>query len=489
MGYLPGFDNDVFISYTHKDNYGPGAQPDTGWVTRFHLDLQQRLSELLGVDARIWRDKKLRGSDDFSAEIFAQLKGSAVFIPILSPGYLRSSWCQNELEEFQKAALQSGGFEIGKVVRAVKVVKPPLAQGQHRNILSRCLGYEFFVQQPDSIYFDALGSDGKDYEQGLSRLAQDIAHILRTIESAPPAKTSRATVYLAESSSDLKVERQRVLDELLAQGYRALPEAPLPEHVSDIRHVVEAALQQSALAIHLTGPRYGKRPEGTDESIVALQYELARRGGLRRVVWVATKPEDTEAPQAAFLEALRTGLDQHVDLLEHKTIEDLKDVILARLAPRAPEAVPLVEGDDLCRIYLICDQEDNPLDSPTRPALALRDFLFDAGFEVKLPVAGKTAAKSRQKDNRRKLEECDAVVLSWGLARQTWVEEQLSELKKALGWRRARPFSAKAIYVTAPEADEKRIYRTREARVIAQFGHFAPEPIAPFLEDLRRPRG
>ena len=209
---------------------------------------------------------------------------------------------------------------MGKVVRAVKVVKTPLAQGQHRNILSRCLGYEFFVQQPDSSHFDVLDPDGKDYEQRLSRLAQDIAHILRTIESAPAAKTSKATVYLAESSSDLKDERRRVLDELVAQGYRVLPEAPLPEHVSDIRREVEAALRQSALAIHLTGPRYGKRPEGTDESIVALQYELARRGGLQRVVWVATKPEETEAPQAAFLEALRAGLDQRVDLLEHKTM-------------------------------------------------------------------------------------------------------------------------------------------------------------------------
>ena len=80
------------------------------------------------------------------------------------------------------------------------------------------------------------------------------------------------------------------------------------------------------------------------------------------------------------------------------------------------------------------------------------------------------------------------MVLYWGLAPQTWVEEQLSEPKKALGWRRARPFSARAIYVTTPEADEKRIYRTHEATVIAQFGPFAPEPIAPFLEDLRRAR-
>lgn len=26
MAYLPGFDNDIFISYTHKDNHGPGAR-------------------------------------------------------------------------------------------------------------------------------------------------------------------------------------------------------------------------------------------------------------------------------------------------------------------------------------------------------------------------------------------------------------------------------------------------------------------------------
>jgi hypothetical protein len=487
MAYLPGFDNDVFISYTHKDNLGPGAVPDAGWVTRFHLDLRQRLTELLGVPACIWRDKKLRGSDDFSEEIFAQLKGSAVFIPVLSPGYLRSTWCQNELEEFQKAALQSGGFEIGKVLRAVRVVKTPLAEGQHRDIFSRCLGYEFFVP-PDSSYFDALDPDGKDYEQRLSRLAQDITHILKTIESAPAAKTTKATVYLVESSSDLKDERRRVLDELVAQGYRVLPEAPLPEHVSDIRPEVEAALRQSALAIHFTGPRYGQTPRGhgrIDRGApvrtgppgrppaggVGRDQARRNRGAAGRVSrGAACGPRPECGPLGAQ---------------DHRGPQG-RDPGPAR-APRAG-AGPLAKGDDLCRIYLICDQEDNPLDYPTRPALALRDFLFDAGFEVKLPVARKTAARSRQKDNRRKLEECDAAVLYWGLAPQTWVEEQLSELRKALGWRRARRFSAKAIYVTTPEADEKRIYKTREARVIAQFGPFAPEPITPLLEDLGRAR-
>jgi hypothetical protein len=42
MAYLPGFVNDVFISYTHKDNIGPEGEPGAGWVSRFHLDLQRR---------------------------------------------------------------------------------------------------------------------------------------------------------------------------------------------------------------------------------------------------------------------------------------------------------------------------------------------------------------------------------------------------------------------------------------------------------------
>ena len=112
MAYLPGFNNDVFISYTHKDNLSPAGEPGTGWVSRFHRDLQRRLTELLGVTADVWRDQKLRGSDAFDMEILTQLRRSAVLISIVSPGYWRSTYCQNEIEEFQKAALHTGGLDV-----------------------------------------------------------------------------------------------------------------------------------------------------------------------------------------------------------------------------------------------------------------------------------------------------------------------------------------------------------------------------------------
>jgi TIR domain/Domain of unknown function (DUF4062) len=490
MAYLPGFVNDVFISYTHKDNIGPEGEPGAGWVSRFHLDLQRRLTELLGVPAGVWRDKKLRGSDDFDEEIFAQLRRSAVLVPIVSPGYLRSTYCQNELEEFQKAALQTGGLHIGNFVRAVKAVKTPLDQDRHREVLGQSLGHEFYSREPDSNYFNAFRSGTDAYENRLDRLAQDIAEALKTMAAeGATKKKSKATVYLAETSSDLKSERQRLLDELLAQGYRVLPDEPLPEYAAEIRRTVQDALKASSLAVHLAGPRYGKRPEGTELSIVALQYEIAQQHGLPRVFWIAKRPEEVEPPQADFLKVLRENVQSGLDLLENKTLEDLKDVILERLEPRQPDQAPKTTDNGLVRIYLICDQEDHPLDQETdeqNRALVLRDYLFDAGFEVKLPVSLKTAAASRQKDNREKLKQCDAVLLYWGRAPQVWLEERLVELNKALGWRRSKPFASKAIYVTIPDDKVKRIYRTREARVIAQFDTFSPEPLAPFLVDLRR---
>lgn len=489
MTYLPGFENDVFISYTHKDNKY-SSEGDNGWVSHFHRVLQMRLTELLGMEAKIWRDMKLSGADNFNDEIFAQLRNSAVFIPIVSPGYISSSYCQHELEEFQNAAKTKGGIQVGTLLRAIKIVKTPLQGNKHRDILlASSLGYEFYAQDPDTAFFDEFEPGTGNFNRLLNRLAQDIKRVLEAMKSPSPHK---GTVYLAETSADLKADRQKLVDELQAQGYQVLPDGPLPEHAADIRQCVQADLEVSKMAIQLAGPRYGKRPEGTDHSIVALQYEIIQNSGIPCVFWIAKRMEAIEPLQIEFLQSLREHVTQGMDLLENKTLEDLKDVITARLDPHR-QSKPMAKSIDngLMRIYLICDQVDHPLDQNTAEqnwALALRDYLFEAGFEVKWPVSLNTAAASRQKDNKEKLKQCDAVLLYWGRTSQAWLDERMTELNKALGWRRAKPFAAKAVYVTVPEDNAKRLFKTHEAQVITQFGPFSPEPLMQFLTDLRGKR-
>ena len=62
MGYVPGYQHDIFISYAHGD--------DRSWINRLVDRLEPALKQRLGVKAELWLDDDaLRRSRDFSKEI------------------------------------------------------------------------------------------------------------------------------------------------------------------------------------------------------------------------------------------------------------------------------------------------------------------------------------------------------------------------------------------------------------------------------------
>src|SRR5712691_5852435 len=93
LGYLPDFDEDVFISYAHNDD-DVYAQEPWGWVTRLHQDLEQRVRNYLGSDIRFWRDCEIRNNEDFTSKIFRRLARTATLLSVLSPSFLQREWCR-----------------------------------------------------------------------------------------------------------------------------------------------------------------------------------------------------------------------------------------------------------------------------------------------------------------------------------------------------------------------------------------------------------
>src|SRR5262245_29381573 len=106
MAYTP-FTSDLLISYGHLDNEADGD--DQQWVDRFHRDLQKRLNQYLGDKADIWRDCRLQGNDAFPKEIDDRLGNVAAMVSILSPRYLKSDWCQHELQRFIDTSRRHAG--------------------------------------------------------------------------------------------------------------------------------------------------------------------------------------------------------------------------------------------------------------------------------------------------------------------------------------------------------------------------------------------
>ena len=110
--------------------------------------------------------------------------------------------------------------------------------------------------------------------------------------------------------------------------------------------------------------------------------------------------------------------------------------------------------------------------------------LFNLRFEVILPVFEGDDAEILHY-HKENLLLCDAVLIYYGNGSHLWVQSKLTDLRKALGWGRARPITA-AVLIGPPASEAKERFRTHEAEVIKEFGEFSPETLRPFVEAIRQ---
>lgn len=522
-----GFEIDVFVSYAHIDDQVMG-EGQTGWISSFHRALEVRLAQLLGQHPKVWRDPKLQGNDVFGDTLLAEkLPRAALLVSVLSPRYVRSEWCTRELREFLRASEQTGGVRVADKVRVFKVVKTPIPLEEHPAELQTVLGYDFFTVEPDTgrpreLSQSAPPDAQRQYWARLDDLAHDIADLLKRLHSnghgatavaaGQPEPVEKEAVYLAETSFDLRAERDALKREIQGQGFAVLPDRPLPLVGDELAATVREQLGRCRLSIHLIGRGYGVVPDGATESVVALQNELAiERGstggpvaaggapapepaGFTRLVWLPAGLETDDERQRKLIESLRTDvrIQETGDLLE-TSLEDFKTVLVRHLRPPEPAARNEVDAaeagaatgagdaaadDDLRRVYLVCDQRD------LGETGELEDLLFDRGFEVITPVFEGDEAQVRR-DHEESLVACDAVLLYWGHGNDLWLRRKLREIQKSAGFGRKAPFRAKAIYLAPPDDPTKERLRTHEAAVLKGAGGFAPETFEPFFEQMR----
>ncbi len=116
MAFTQGFEYDVFISYSHRDNLAPR------WVSHFHEALHAALKKKLSDDhVAVWRDKELNANSLFNQKIKRMIDSSAIFLVLLSRNYLKSDYCKKELDWFYSDE-KGLGLSIGDESRIFNVL-------------------------------------------------------------------------------------------------------------------------------------------------------------------------------------------------------------------------------------------------------------------------------------------------------------------------------------------------------------------------------
>jgi hypothetical protein len=276
-------------------------------------------------------------------------------------------------------------------------------------------------------------------------------------------------------------------DETLLQTLREdrrLERKPAGIHArTDLEACVRAQLSRCSMSIHLIGRNYGVVPEEWFESLPEVQYRLAaervKECDFTRLVWIPPGLQVQDERQRKFIERLRAdpGLQKGTDLLE-TPLEDLRTLIYTRLKPPALKPVLDLEASHLTQVYFIYDQRDQDAVAP------FKDYLFNQGLEVSTPIFEGDEADIRE-DHEASLQICDAVLIYYGAGNECWLRRKLREIQKIAGYGRTHPMRAVAITLAAPASPQKQVFRTHEAMVIAQFDGFSPEPLGPFLRQVR----
>jgi len=494
------FDCDAFISYSHIDNVGL-VDGSKGWITNLHRALEIRIAQLLGEKPHIWRDPKLAGNDVFEITLVEQLRRVAVLITVVSPRYVKSEWTRRELVEFWKAAEAQGGVRYHDKARIFKVMKTPVPREIDLPELSSLLGYEFYKIDPETGRIHELDeifgeSAQRDFWIKLDDLAHDITVLLEVlrrefqVSAGPVEEAKKECVFLAETTADLKEEREAIRRDLQQHGYTVLPARGLSLVASEMKAAIAEDLSQCRMSIHPIGERYGFIPEGSNISLTEIQNELAiergKQGGFVRLLWIPAGKHIEDERQARLVEELRTEprMQRGADLLE-TILEDLRTVIYDRLK-EAPPALKAAKPED-CRataggctqqIYLIHDQRDSAAVAP------YADELFNKGFEVLHPTFEGDEAEVRQ-CHEENLKVCNGALVFFGSTNEAWVRRKLREIQKSVGYGRTDPLTEVAVLCIPPQTDEKQHFRTHEAAVITQPSEFAAQVLTPFLSSLK----
>jgi hypothetical protein len=503
------FQGDAFISYAHMDNVEL-IEGGKGWVTNLHRALEIRVGQLLGKPPEIWRDPKLTGNDAFGGALIERLRCVAALISVVSPRYVRSDWARKELAEFWKAAEEQGGIHFRNKARIFKVLKTPVPLELHPQELQPFLGYQFFNIDPDTGRVreldEVFGPEAqRDFWMRLDDLAHDICCLVEMLEASgtaviPKVDKNQKAIFLAQTTFDLREQRETIKRDLQQHGYNVLPVGALPDVESEVMGAVRAALAQCQMSIHFFGKTYSLVPEGGMRSLLEIQNELAiERGGkgdFLRLLWIPPSLQVQDERQKKVIEQLRLDprTEDGADLLE-TFLEDLRTVIQARLKEARlkqdrleeasrPESVPhppggpTIAGGSHAQLYLIYDQRDAAIPAPWE------DFLFEQDFEIIRPVFEGDEAEIRE-HHEESLRSCDGALIFYGSGNECWLRRKLRELQKSPGYGRTKPLPATAISLIPPRTPDKERFRTHEALVIPQWDGFSPEPLQPLISSLK----
>jgi hypothetical protein len=265
---LPHFEYDAFVSYSHGVIGRESDAPLRDWtlelINRLETDIRAVDTEFDGL--LIWRDEHIDPTIHLTDELRGKVKTSGILLIVMSPRYLNSSWCKDELEWFKQQILErerdQGRIFVVRALRTDENQWPEFLRDARGNTL---VGFMFHDNQ-SAMPFGWRGSttNHESYVRELWRLQTALTRRLRELRAnaerrskafaaRPVAAGGQKRVYLharpeyAGAYDDVK--RVLIEDGIAPLSAVADPGRDIADWMRESRARIETAKRCDALAL------------------------------------------------------------------------------------------------------------------------------------------------------------------------------------------------------------------------------------------------
>ncbi|HUX84807.1 MAG TPA: toll/interleukin-1 receptor domain-containing protein, partial [Chitinophagaceae bacterium] len=360
MAYIPGYPFDIFISYSHVDN---ATNSGVGWIEQFYKCLNLSLAKRIGqMDViRIWWDSgKLDGSKLFDQSIADGINQSAIMISLVSAGYLKSDYCNKELDLFtQKSKAEPAGPKIGDRRRIFNVLLNNIPFDQWPPELAGATGFPFHDAGSKEEFGDPLNATDPRFTDRIKALREALIAIFedfKKVQVSPgpapaPATPSPAgpVLFFGEVADTLRSARKRTISDLEKDGYTIVSGMPPPDGGPEHDTQVKQAVCRADLSIHLLDTLPGREvTDQPDQWYTQKQTEISLKYAKSTLLWVPAEL-DMEAIEEQqyqkFLKGLESGqpTSGKYDFIrgaKSTLTQDISDVARPFKHPQPPPAPP-----------------------------------------------------------------------------------------------------------------------------------------------------
>lgn len=424
----------IYLAYAGEGQLSAGLS----WVSSFKKFLELVLGQMTGQKPEVIL------LSDIAVRDFAT---PSALVCITNEAFTQSAACQENLKKYSQ--LQISGREG---MRVFKVMRTPVPFGQQPLLLRDLMSYSLYRQlangQTEQFEDFFEPASGTSYWLTMTDLCFDLYNYALRFQDGHVVEDR--FVYLADTGADTLEEYNTIRRELQRYGYKTLPDRDLPVEDRDLSEQIRRDLEKSSMAIWIVGHVEGMllRQPGTNSqqigsSLAEYQYQVAETLNREREatnqdilpcrVWIKPGLQETQADrQKRFVQHLQLDSDNQkgIEIIQSH-LEDFKSSILHAVSAHLRDWIREEAAQVMQRktVYLMADRRDHKL------AQVAASWLREQGYELLWP--GEEATK-RRLQHREFLATCDATLICFDSAKESWLWSQLSELLKAPGLGRAK---------------------------------------------------